>query len=61
MNPDSSRYDRSAVPESTWPDGSPVSNWSKAVATLALAPGPAPSDEKHRVLADAYPFFAQAA
>jgi hypothetical protein len=40
MNPDSSRYDRSAVPESTWPDGSTVSNWSKAVAALILADGP---------------------
>ena len=31
-----SRYDRSQVPESSWPDGSPVSNWSKAVAALTI-------------------------
>jgi hypothetical protein len=31
-----SRYDRSKVPESSWPDGSPVSNWSKAVAALGF-------------------------
>jgi hypothetical protein len=43
MSPSISRYDRSAVPDSTWPDGSPVSNWSKAVAALALASGPAQS------------------
>ena len=34
MDPESSRYDRSKIPESSWPDGSPVSNWSKAVAEL---------------------------
>jgi hypothetical protein len=27
-------YDRTKVPETSWPDGSPVSNWSKAVAAL---------------------------
>jgi len=32
MDLESSRYDRSNVPASSWPDGSPVSNWSKAVA-----------------------------
>jgi hypothetical protein len=37
MNPENSRYDRSAVPESSWPDGTPVSNWSKAVAAFGLA------------------------
>jgi len=37
MHPEDSRYDRSRVPESSWPDGSPVSNWSKAVAAFSLA------------------------
>lgn len=37
MHPEDSHYDRSRVPESSWPDGSPVSNWSKAVAALFLA------------------------
>ena len=49
MSPSIIRYDRSAVPDSTWPDGSPVSNWSKAVAALALASGPAQSEEKKSV------------
>ena len=35
MHPEDSRYDRSRVPESSWPDGSPVSNWSKAVAAFS--------------------------
>jgi hypothetical protein len=34
MDPETGRYDRSNVPESSWADGSPVSNWSKAVAEL---------------------------
>jgi len=43
MNPENSQYDRSRVPESSWPDGSPVSNWSKAVEALARAGNPATS------------------
>ena len=39
MKFENSRYDRSAVPESAWPDGSRVSSWSKAVAALGLATG----------------------
>lgn len=61
MSPSISRYDRSAVPDSTWPDGSPVSNWSKAVAALALASGPAQSKEKNREVADVHPLLALAA
>jgi hypothetical protein len=61
MNPENSRYDRSAVPDSTWPDGSAVSNWSKAVAALALESGGAQSEEKNREADDAYPPFALAA
>ena len=61
MSPSISRYDRSVVPDSTWPDGSPVSNWSKAVAALALANGAAPSKEKNREAADAHPLLALAA
>ena len=38
MKPENSRYDRSQVPESCWPDGVPVSNWSKAIAALGLTP-----------------------
>ena len=34
VDPENSRYDRLNVPESSWPDGSPVSNWSRAVAEL---------------------------
>ena len=29
------RYEAPMAPGSHWPDGSPVSNWSQAVATLA--------------------------
>ena len=61
MYPDSSRYDRSAVPESTWPDGSTVSNWSKAVAALALADLPPKSEEKSTGIGDVHPFLALAA
>jgi len=61
MSPSIIRYDRSAVPDSTWPDGSPVSNWSKAVAALALASGPAQSKEKNREAADVHPLLALAA
>ena len=61
MDPDNSRYDRSAVPELTWPDGSPVSNWSKAIAALALASGPGRSEEKNWVADDIHPLLARAA
>ena len=37
MNANDSRYDRSNVPDSSWPDGTPVSNWSHAVAAFACA------------------------
>jgi hypothetical protein len=29
------RYEAPMTPGARWPDGSPVSNWSQAVATLA--------------------------
>lgn len=61
MSPSISRYDRSAVPDSIWPDGSPVSNWSKAVAALALASGPAQSKEKNREAGDVHQLLALAA
>jgi hypothetical protein len=61
MSPCIGRYDRSAVPDSTWPDGSAVSNWSKAVAALALASGPAQSQEKKREAGDVHPLLALAA
>jgi hypothetical protein len=38
VKPENSRYDRSHVPEACWPDGVPVSNWSKAIAALGLTP-----------------------
>ena len=38
VKPEASRYDRSQVPEGCWPDGVPVSNWSKAIAALGLTP-----------------------
>jgi hypothetical protein len=37
MNPNDSGYDRSNVPDSSWPDGTPVSNWSHAVAAIVFA------------------------
>jgi hypothetical protein len=61
MNPEYSRYDRSAVPESSWPDGTPVSNWSQAVAKLALADGRARANEKKAESADEAPLLAMAA
>jgi len=61
MRPSIIRYDRSAVPDSTWPDGSPVSNWSRAVAALALVSGSAQSEEKNREAADVHPLLALAA
>ena len=61
MTPDNSRYDRSAVPQWTWPDGSPVSNWSKAVAALALASGPTRSEEKSSIAGDVRALLARAA
>ena len=32
---DYNRFDPPMAPGSHWPDGSPVSNWSQAVATMA--------------------------
>ena len=55
MRPQNSRYDRSSVPESSWPDGSPVSNWSKAVAALARAGTRAWVDERHVPVRDEIP------
>jgi len=60
MNLVNSGYDRSNVPESSWPDGSPVSNWSKAVAKLALTGDRARVDEKSVVSIDVR-LFAKAA
>jgi hypothetical protein len=47
-----SRYDRSKVPESSWPDGSPVSNWSKAVAALRLEGGPVRVEGRNTAFGD---------
>jgi hypothetical protein len=61
MKPADSRYDRTNVPESSWPDGTPVSNWSQAVARLALAERRARASEKRAESADEVPFLAMAA
>lgn len=52
MDPENSRYDRSRVPETSWPDGSPVSNWSKAVEALTRAGNRARVEERNVPLRD---------
>lgn len=47
MDLENSQYDRARVPESSWPDGSPVSNWSKAVAALRIAGSLATPSDRH--------------
>ena len=61
MNPESTRYDRSAVPESSWPDGTPVSNWSKAIAALRLTDSRARGEERNIVACDDTSLLAEAA
>jgi len=46
MNPNDGRYDRSNVPDSSWPDGTPVSNWSHAVAAFVFAGTPLRREEE---------------
>ena len=54
---DYNRFDTPMAPGSHWPDGSPVSNWSQAVASMArygsvtgraLAPRTASQQESER-------------
>jgi hypothetical protein len=61
MHPEDGHYDRSRVPESSWPDGSPVSNWSKAVAAFSLASREHRLEEASAVPRNANPFLAMAA
>jgi hypothetical protein len=39
MNGEYNRYDTPLTPGSCWPDGTPVSNWSHAIATLKIGAG----------------------
>ena len=61
MNRETSRYDRSNVPESSWPDGTPVSNWSQAVAALSRTGVLRPSHETDRAINNVEPTLAKAA
>jgi hypothetical protein len=61
MNPNDSRYDRSNVPESSWPDGTPVSNWSYAVASFGFASVRPRRENEEEPLEDLYPDLAEAA
>ena len=44
MDPNVNRYDRCNVPDSSWPDGTLVSNWSHAVAAFAFTAAPPPRE-----------------
>jgi hypothetical protein len=61
MNPNDSRYDRSNVPDSLWPDGTPVSSWSHAVASFGFADARPQREDEEGPLDDAYPDLAEAA
>jgi hypothetical protein len=61
MNPNDSRYDRSNVPEGSWPDGTPVSNWSYAVASFGSVDARSSGEDGEDLLADPYPDLAEAA
>jgi len=52
VNPEDSRYDRSHVPELCWPDGVPVSNWSKAIAAFGLTTNRSQAGEASTISAD---------
>ena len=61
MHPEDSHYDRSRVPESSWPDGCPVSSWSKAVAAILLASRGQPLEDESAGPRNPTPLLAMAA